>query len=400
VSRLVLAFYGSVEHAEEALHEVRKNHFRRSAVVHCAEDGRLKLLYAGLSPYSRGAFAIALAVVLILLGEVLRADRWVQILLASCGFLITWFGTLWLGLGLQKKILRHYGRFVLPGESLVVVQETEEHTTDVIAVLRRIAHPSVFAIRPGLRFSPSSQADEALPESVTTADLPDCAAELAASHQLDTSTRSRTLLPILRECEASIERARADLGEAARLDYGITHAAEWLLDNTYLIRSHIAEIRHNLPDNHNKILPVIAASSSPMRLRIYHIAADLICRTGHRLAAESIVSFLNAYQQQAPLTIAELWVFPLMLRLVLLQRLQRLSELTSLRQHQKEMADFWANRLLSAAHRSPEEYGQVVAELDRDGKKLTPHFIARLGEQLHKEESALVPIQKWIVGKT
>src|SRR6476646_11306882 len=142
VSRLVLAFYTSVEHAEEALHEVRKNHFRRSAVVHCAEDARLKLLYAGLSPYSRGAFAIALALVLILLGGVLRADRWVQILLASCGFLITWFGTLWLGLGLQKKILRHYGRFVLPGESLVVVQETEDRTTDVIAVLRRISNPS------------------------------------------------------------------------------------------------------------------------------------------------------------------------------------------------------------------------------------------------------------------
>ena len=73
-SRLVLGFYGSVEHAEEALHEVRKNHFRRSAIVHCAEDGRLKILYAGLSPYSRAAFAIAVALVLIFMGEVFRAD--------------------------------------------------------------------------------------------------------------------------------------------------------------------------------------------------------------------------------------------------------------------------------------------------------------------------------------
>jgi hypothetical protein len=62
--------------------------------------------------------------------------------------------------------------------------------------------------------------------------LPDCGAELAASHQLDASTRSQPLLPILRECETAIERARGDLDEAARLDYGITHAAEWLLDNT------------------------------------------------------------------------------------------------------------------------------------------------------------------------
>lgn len=399
-SRLVLGFYGSVEHAEEALHEVRKSHFWRSGVVERAEDGRITILYAGFSPYSRAAFAIVLAVALILVGEFVRADPWAQILVASCGFLITWFGTLWLGLGLQKKFLEYYGRFVLPGESLVIVQETERHATDVTAVLKRIANPSVFVLRPELRFGSSDRTDETLREPVAVTDLPGCAAELAASHGLATSTRSRPLLPILRECEAAIDRARADLGEAARLEYGITHAAEWLLDNTYLIRSHIAEIRQNLPDNHNKILPAITDVKSPVRLRIYHIAVDLLCRTGHRVAPESIVHFLNAYQHDAPLTIAELWVFPLMLRLVLLQRLQRASELASRRQRQKEMADFWANRLLNAAHRSSKQFEEIVVRLDRDGEELTPHFIARLSEQLHKEESALAPIQRWIEAKT
>src|SRR5438876_9892347 len=113
VSRLVLGFYGSVEHAEESLVEVRKNHFRRSAVVHRSEDGRLKILYAGLSPYSRAVFGIILALVLVALAAVLRKDLLTQILLALCGFVLTWFGTLWLGLGLHEKILRHYGRFVL-----------------------------------------------------------------------------------------------------------------------------------------------------------------------------------------------------------------------------------------------------------------------------------------------
>ena len=135
-------------------------------------------------------------------------------------------------------------------------------------------------------------------------------------------------------------------------------------------------------------------------MRVYHLAAELIDRTGHRLAAETIISFLDAYQQRSPLTIAELWVFPLMLRLVLLERLRRLSELASLRQHQKELADFWADRLLNAAHRTPEQFEEMVAELDRRGDELTPHFIARLGEQLHQEESALAPIQKWIQEKT
>ena len=341
-----------------------------------------------------------MAFLVALLAEIFGMGAAVQVLLASCGFLITWFGTVWLGFGIKKGVLRRYSRFVLPGESLVVVQEAEEHTPDVIAVLRHIAHPSVFSIRPGLPFTPSTWTDGTLREPVTMASLPDCAAALGASHELESSTRSRPLLPILRECEIAIERSRAALAEAARLEYGITHAAEWLLGNAYLIRSHIADIRHNLPDNHNRILPVLVDTNCPVRLRVYHLAAELVDRTGHRLAPESIVSFLNAYQHHAPLTIAELWVFPLMLRLVLLERLRQLSEVASLRQHQKELADFWTDRLLNAAHHGPEQFERMITELDRDGDELTPHFIARLGEQLHKEEATLAPIQKWVEKKT
>ena len=223
-------------------------------------------------------------------------------------------------------------------------------------------HPfSRFVRDPG--FTDSTETTGRQREPTTAAALPDCATQLAASHELESSTRSRSLLPILRVCEVVIERARSDLAEAARLDNGITHAAEWLLDNAYLIRSNIADIRHNLPDNHNKILPVLTDRSSPVRLRVYHLAAELIDRSGHRLAADTIISFLNAYQHQSPLTIAELWVFPLMLRLVLIERLRRLSELASLRQHQKELADFWADRVLNAAHRTPEQLEEMVAEL-------------------------------------
>jgi hypothetical protein len=135
-----------------------------------------------------------------------------------------------------------------------------------IAALRRIGHPSVFAIRPGPEFT----APRRLPgngEPITMADLPDCAVRLAVT-RTRASTRSRPLLPILRECEIVIERARADLAEAARLEYGITHAAEWLLDNAYLIRSNIADIRHNLPDNHNKILPVLKTGAAGPAARL------------------------------------------------------------------------------------------------------------------------------------
>ncbi len=315
-------------------------------------------------------------------------------------FLAAWYGTIWLGLGIRDRVLRSYSGVLLPGESIVVLEANEAEVPSVIATLRRIGQSSVFAIRPeaGLVDARDDQAQRR--EPFTTASLPECASELATTHALEKFTRSRSLLPILRGCEIYIERARADLAEAVRLEYAITHEAEWLLDNAYLIRSHIADIRHNLPDNHNKILPVLKDRRCSVHIRIYHLAAELIDGTGHRLGAESIITFLNAYQRESPLTIAELWVFPLMLRLILLERLRRLSVLASQRQHEKELADFWADRFLNAAQKSPELFSEMLAELDRRGHRLTPHFIERLGEQLHEEESTLALIQNWIQDKT
>src|SRR5689334_2296691 len=326
--------------------------------------------------------------------------NWEIAFLAFCTVLASWFGTLWLGWGIKRSILVRYGRLLFPDESLMAVQVQDARTSDLIALWRQISHVALFVIRPGIGLASSAEADGPAHEPVVPADVAGCARKLAASHELSPSTKSRSLLPAVRDCEAAMERAREDLAEATRLDYGISPAAEWVLDNTYLIRAHIADIRHNLPDNHFRILPVLADAVGTIRLRVYRLAVELIDLTGHRPTSEGIVSFLNAYQDIAPLTMAELWVFPLMLRLVLLQRIQRLSERTSVRQHQKEIADFWSNRLLNAAERSPAEFERIVSALDQESEGPTAHFIARLGEQLHKEEFLLIPIQKWIEVKT
>lgn len=402
----MFGFYRSEEHGEEALREARKSGFRRSAVIHRAADGGLKHFHDGRGPRERAILGLTLAlfVAVAALSLNLPPVTWPLMILGGAlmlgGFLTGWFGTLWLGFGLRDRVLCGFRGLALPGESLVVIEAGESEMADVIAMLRRIAQPAVFAMRPGPKFPAPEVTKSPRREPATMAGLPDRATELAMTHEVESSTRSRSLLPILLECEVLIESSRTGLAESARLEYAVTHEAEWLLDNAYLIRSNIADIRHNLPDNHNKILPVLKNRNSAVRLRVYQLAVALIDGTGHRLTAEAIVSFLEAYQTRAPLTIAELWVFPLMLRLVLIERLRGLSELASLRQHEKELADFWADRMLNAAERSPELLAETINELDRRGTKLTPHFIERLSEQLHQEESTLAPIQGWIQEKT
>ncbi len=396
----MLGFYRSEEHAEEALLQARKNRVQRSAAVHRTASGQLKISYAGLGPLHRAAFSAAMALLSALLAAAFHPELWVLALCALAGFLLAWFGTAWFGLGIPRQILTHYGRFLFPGESLVAAQQTEERTPAVIALWRQTAPVSVFTIRPRIRCTSTPIPLRPPRESVTLDNLAQFAAEFAASHTVDPTLRAKPLFPLVHACELTLECARADLAEAARLDYGITHAAEWLLDNAYLLRSHIADIRHDLPANHHRILPLLQGQTGPSRFRVYHLAAELIYLTSHRPTGETIQVFLDGYQTQTPLKIAELWVFPLFLRLVLLETVRRLAERTSLRQNQKELADFWSNRLLNAAQRSPEQFEHIVAQLDRDGNELTSHFLARFSEQLHKEESLLLPIQKWIEAKT
>ena len=60
--------------------------------------------------------------------------------------------------------------------------------------------------------------------------------------------------------------------------------------------------------------------------RIYAMALELISHTDGRLDRLQLVRFMTAYQNVAPLTIGELWAWPSMLKLALVEDLRRLAE--------------------------------------------------------------------------
>ncbi len=61
-------------------------------------------------------------------------------------------------------------------------------------------------------------------------------------------------------------------------------------------------------------------------VRVYAMAVELVRHTDSRLDRQQLVAFLNSYQTVAPLTIGELWAWPSMLRLALLENLRRLAD--------------------------------------------------------------------------
>jgi cyclic beta-1,2-glucan glucanotransferase len=120
------------------------------------------------------------------------------------------------------------------------------------------------------------------------------------------------------EMAAWLVRARAC---CAAPEPEATKAAEWLLDNDYQVLRSARQIRQDLPRAFYARLPPLAGPEHEALPRVFCLAHGLLraCRLQVSLAAA--VRFVQAYQEEAPLTIAELWAFPTMLRLACLELL-------------------------------------------------------------------------------
>ena len=103
-------------------------------------------------------------------------------------------------------------------------------------------------------------------------------------------------------------------------------AAKWLLDNFHLVEGELLEIRRHLPTRYYLELPRLATRGHSGHARVYAMAVELLRCSDARLDAQRLDRFINAYQTVAPLSIGELWAWPSMLKLALIEHLCRLSK--------------------------------------------------------------------------
>ena len=109
------------------------------------------------------------------------------------------------------------------------------------------------------------------------------------------------------------------LAEAATSEPDGAAAAEWLLDNDYQVSRAILQIGEDLPPGFYGRLPALEGGETDGLPRVFALAHGLLCASHLQLSLRSAVEFVNAYQRGRPLTIAELWAFPTMLRLACLE---------------------------------------------------------------------------------
>ena len=225
---------------------------------------------------------------------------------------------------------------------------------------------------------------------------------LAATHQLvERKRKSRDqLLARLAENEIVLGEACQLMTQALKEGRQITPAAEWLLDNFYLIEEQIRTAKRHLPKGYSKELPRLR---KPTRTkvqaghpRVYDLALQTISHGDGRVDPEGLSRFVASYQQVTALTLGELWAIPIMLRLALIENLRRVAVRLVASRINCNLADNWADQMVETAETDPSKLILLVADMARSDPPLVGSFVAELARRLQGQGPALTLPFTWI----
>ena len=213
--------------------------------------------------------------------------------------------------------------------------------------------------------------------------LEERALALAASLTLDPNTRhrARDKFPRFEDNVRVLRHAYRTLADDVRTGQFVVSAADWLLDNFHLVTAEISALRRNLPRTYSRTLPALASREHAGQARVYAMAVELIRHSDGRLDRQQLLQFLNSYQRVAPLTIGELWAWPSMLKLALIENLRRLAEELLEAREARRQADTYVRKA---------ESGAALRALEDDTE---PAFIVQLLHRVREYGLRLSPIR-------
>ncbi len=98
-------------------------------------------------------------------------------------------------------------------------------------------------------------------------------------------------------------------------------AAEWLLDNYYIVERAFQLVREEFPPAFERRLPRSATGQLRGFPVAYALAQEIVTAGAQHIEMEATVRLVEAFQTIRPLSIAEVWALPVLLRIVLLESL-------------------------------------------------------------------------------
>jgi cyclic beta-1,2-glucan synthetase len=155
-----------------------------------------------------------------------------------------------------------------------------------------------------------------------SAQFHDHASELAKSHQTHKDPGKKPfLLSYLNEYEKHVRHAVQYFRGATDQELAVSYAAEWILDNYYIVLQALRQVEEDMPSKYYRQLPKLLSGDLKGYPRIYSVAREIVLQKAALLDLDEIKKFVNGYEMVQPLSMGELWALPVMLRLSVIQAL-------------------------------------------------------------------------------
>jgi cyclic beta-1,2-glucan synthetase len=222
------------------------------------------------------------------------------------------------------------------------------------------------------------------------------AAIVAGSHKILKGKRDDKLLKRLDDNEKTLVEVRNLLVESIQSGQSITPAAEWLLDNFYLIEEQIVTAKKHLPKKYSEGLPYLANGKSSGMPRVYDIAIEIISHRDGHVDSNGLKGFISAYQSEKILTLGELWAIPIMMKLAVIENLRRIAEKSALDMIDNNLADYWSEQMIETVKKDPADLVLTIADMARTKPILNSPFVAGFTRKLQGKGPTFALPLSWL----
>jgi cyclic beta-1,2-glucan synthetase len=148
-----------------------------------------------------------------------------------------------------------------------------------------------------------------------------------------------------KENEREILRVYRSTAKDVEAGATITPAAEWLLDNHYIVEEAIQEVRRDFPRKFYKQLPTMTVGSIEIP-RVLAVAWLYVAHTHSTVSRDNLTAMTEGFQIHQSLEIGELWALPSFLRFVLIENLRRISSRVEASRRMRQQANEAADEII------------------------------------------------------
>lgn len=192
-----------------------------------------------------------------------------------------------------------------------------------------------------------------------------------------------------KENEREILRVYRSAARDVENGASITPAAEWLLDNHYIIEEAIQEVRRDFPKRYYRELQLMRLAGGAEIPRTLALAWLYVAHTHSTVSRETLTAMVQGFQAFETFSIGELWAIPSMVRFVLVENLARISGRVENSRRMRKWANDEADQLLRI--KDPARLAEKLKTLEEPARDNTfaAQFLYRLRDGSHTSGMAI-----------